>query len=140
MFYRTAVATHGVTLEVGENKHRIIICDVFADIIFLDFSAFGNFENEVGSFGVKQVNRKNIPAVFFEKLKMLSGGVSCTVIGGVAFRDRTADMVNNRLPEIGLQIILITPFARMNLDCNPAFKLFSEHFIKLKHLFGCYGF
>ena len=132
----SAVAAHGVALEVGENQHGIIIGQVLAHVILVNHLAVWNVQLQVGPLGVQQVDGEFLaPAVISKQLAVPFSGVSGAVISCVAFNHGAAHVIDDGLPEAGAQEILISLFAGVNLDRHPAGKLLSHQLEKLQNLF-----
>ena len=79
-----------------------------------------------------------VPAMRRQKLKMLFGRVALTLISGVAFDHGAVHKLDHRLPEFGMQEVLIALFTGVNLDGYSAGKLRTCGFIKLNDFFGAY--
>lgn len=61
-----------------------------------------------------------VPAVLIKKLKVGLGVVpdasAGVPIGGVALNDGTVDVIDHRLPKLGMEVVLVALLARMDLD------------------------
>ena len=125
-----AVAAHGVPFEVGEYQHGIIVCKMLAYIVFLNLFALRDFQHHIRVFCVHQVYFEvGIPSVTSQQRFVLFSGVPFAFISGIAFYNGAAYKVDDRLPEIRFQEILITFFTGVKLDGNIASEFFASHFI-----------
>ena len=133
---RAAVTAHGVTFEMGQHEHGIVVFEILAHAVFPEHLAVGDVQLHVRTFGVHQIDGKiAAPAVVLDQLAVLRRGVALALVGGVALDDRAADALDHRSPELGLQKVLIALLARMELDCYPAGKLPAQRLIERDHLF-----
>ena len=86
-----------------KHEHRIVIFSVLSYIVLFDDLAVRNVKLKIGTLRIKKIKREKIgPAVIFDKLKMLFGGVTRTLVCGVAFNHRSTNVIYYRLPEIRL--------------------------------------
>ena len=139
---RTAVAAHGMTLEMREDEHGIIVFDVFSEIVLLEYGSVGDLPTDIRTFGVHQIHRKALaPTVIFDQLQMGSRVVPNTAEGVavscVALDDGAVNALDHRTPEIRTQEILISLLARVELDGNAAWKLEFQCAVHLHDLFRC---
>ena len=108
LLQRAAVATHGMSFEVGQNQNAVVIYDVLAYKILFDLYAIGNGKLQVRSFGIQQIYSVHVaPAVVLEKGDMPLGGVARAFVGSVTLYDGAAYMVNYRLLNISMTSILL---------------------------------
>ena len=108
--------------------------DVFAQEGLLDSFAMGDLQLKIRALSIQQIHGIHIhPAVVLQHLSMALGGVSGTLIGGIAFNNRAAYIVKNVLPESRTQEVLIAGLAGMDLDRNVAGKLLAQSLIKTQN-------
>ena len=67
---------------------------------------------------------------------MVLGGVAAALVGGVALDDRSADMVDDGLPEFRAEEVLIADLAGVYLDGDIAGELLSGQLDEFYYLFG----
>ena len=133
---RAAIAAHRVTFEMRKYEHGIVIVEILADEVLFDDFAVWNFKRRVG-LGVHNIDREVIgPAVIFDELLMLLGGVASALVGGIALDDSAVDMFDDRAHKFRMEVVLVTFFAGVNLDGNFAGELFAEFFIDFDNVFG----
>ena len=141
LLQRTAVATHGMALEMGQHQGRVVIGQILAHIVFLNHLAVGNVQHQIGARCVQQIHRKILlPAVLFKQLQVLFGGITLSLVCRIALDDGATHMIHHRFPEIGPQEILVALLAGMDLDGHISGQLLVQQLIHLQHLFGCDSF
>ena len=65
-------AAHGMTLEMSEHKHGIILIHTLSDIVFLYYPAVGDVKHAVGALSIHELHIKMLrPPMFFEQIQML---------------------------------------------------------------------
>ena len=64
--------------------------------------------------------------MFTQRFHMFFCCISPAVIGSIAFNNGSADIVDDRLPEVGLQEILVSNLAGMQFNGYPAVKRFVD--------------
>ena len=131
-----AIAAHRVTFEMRKYEHGIVIVEILADEVLFDDFAVRNFKRRVG-LGVHNIDREVIgPAMIFDELLMLLGGVASAFVGGITLDDSAVDMFDDRVHKFRMEVVLVTFFAGVNLDGNFAGELFAEFFIDFDNVFG----
>ena len=121
---------------MGQDQHGIVVRSILADVVLLDDLALGDLQLDIGTFGIQQVKVEIlVPAVLLDGLQMLFGGVALAVIGGIAFDDCAADVLDDGLPEVGTQEVLVADLARMDLDGDLAGQLLIEQEEELEDVF-----
>ena len=107
-----------------------------ADEVLFDDFAVRNFKRRVG-LGVHNIDREVIgPAMIFDELLMLLGGVASAFVGGITLDDSAVDMFDDRAHKFRMEVVLVTFFAGVNLDGNFAGEFFAEFFIDFDNVFG----
>ena len=122
---------------MGENEHRIVICNVFTESVFLYRLSVRNVNHNIRPFGVHNIDLKELrPAVVFDKLLMLYCRVTLAAVSRVALYDRTADLFDHRPHKVRTQEILVSLFTRMEFYGDVSGELLAEKVIELNHFFG----
>ena len=136
LLQRAAEAAHGMALEVGEHQHGVVVVQVFANQILFDLLAVGDFQLQIGAFGIHDIHIKIMaPAMVLHEFDVLVGGVPLAAVGGVAFHDGTVDRVNHGLHEFGPQKVLVALLAGVDLDCDLAGQGLAQRLIQPDHIF-----
>ena len=125
---------------MGQDQHRIIIHNIFTQVVFFENFAIWNGPDHIRSLGIHKIYIKVfIPAVLFQKFQMrlcmvpyTSAGVT---ISSVALHNRSLNFLNHRPPKLRTEEILISLFSRMNLHSHFSGQLHSKSLIHLYNLF-----
>lgn len=132
----SAVAAHGMTLEVVEGDHEVIVVDVAAHDVVFDVGAvhdgdadFALFVHDVDlEHGNESVALDDFPVVGGggALVLLVLGGVA---VGGVALHDGAVHGVDEQTDKLGLQIVGVGAFAGGDLDGHAAFGLHAQGFV-----------
>ena len=134
----SAVAAHGVPLEVSQHQHRVVIHDVFAQVILLEDFSVGDGPDHVRTLGVHQVHIKIFgPAVLLQELAMglcvVTHAGSGVAVGGIAFHHGAADLLHHGPPELRTQEILVALLPGVDLHRHLARQLYSQGVIQFNN-------
>ena len=121
VFIRAAKAALGVAFEVGEDKHRIVVEDVFSHLHLGEPLAALDRQRR-SSVRVHDVHRTEGPAVDLQGLPVLLGGVAAALIVGVGLHNgRTRQVLFNQLLDPRARDnVWSVRFAGVQLDGNLA--------------------
>ena len=120
-----------MSLEVGQHQHGIVIGNILAHEVFVNHFAARDRQLQVRALSVQQVNGKvPVPAVVFQQSQVLGGGVPGTFIGGVALDHRAADIIDDLLPEVRTEEILISLFTGVNLHGHLAGQFLANQLVQ----------
>lgn len=64
-------------------------------------------------------------------MEVLGGSIACAWVGGITFDDGAVDVFDELLDILGAQIVLITVFARVELDSDGAWQIEMEDVVNL---------
>ena len=108
-----------MALEVREDEQGVVFGEILShDILFDDFSVRDG-PLDVGTFRVHQVHGEAPgPAVFVQDLLMFFRRVPLAVIGGIAFYNGAVHMFDHGTHEFGMEEILVSVLAGVDLDGN----------------------
>ena len=127
-----------MAFKMRKNEHGIVLGKRLADIVFIKVLASDNGNGHF-ALGIHDVNIGDLyPAVQLHGFSVRIGGISLSVICGVAFDYRSADAVNGRLHEIRTQEVLVARLAAVQLHGNVSLKLNAQRFICVHYVFGAY--
>ena len=87
IFIAPAEAPHGMTLEMRQGDHGIIIQEVLSHRHMVKPFSSGN-RKVCRSFRIRDVHRAECPPVDLQRFQMLLGGIPVTFIVCVRFNDR----------------------------------------------------
>ena len=100
LFERSAVSSHRMSLEMGENQKRIIIRKVFSYKVLLNDFAVRDRKLQIRSIRIQKIDFKvPAPSMCLQRLFVLGGCITLSFICGVAFHNGTTNIINDRLPE-----------------------------------------
>ena len=109
--------------------------NILAHKILLNHLTIGDGQFQVRALGVQQIHREVLqPAVLRKKLPVPFRGVPCAFISGVAFHNGSAHIVDDALPEIRSQEILVALLTGMDFHCHIAGQFLTCQLIEFQHL------
>lgn len=131
-----AVSPHRMALEMGQDEHGVVIEDVFADGVGLKRLPAFDRPNDVWHLGIHQIDFEVfVLAVLLKKLKVGLGVVpdasAGVPIGVVALNDGPVDVIDHRLPKLGMEVVLV---ALRVVFCHAAFSFLSKRKDRSLHL------
>ena len=111
VFQHTAEAAHGVTLEVGEVDHEVVVAQMASHNVVLQVAAIDNRQVH-RVFFVHDVNRGDgIVSSLGNGLTVGCGGGAATTVGSVALHDIAADQLHKIFNEFGAQVVALCRLA-----------------------------
>ena len=136
----SAVSAHGMSFKMSQDQHRIVILDIFPQMVFLKNLSMGNRPDHVRSFCIHEIHIKIFcPSMFFQKLQMglcmipdTAAGIS---ISSVAFYNSSLDLLNHGPPEFRPKEILVSLFSGMDLHCHFSRQFHAKSLVHLNYLF-----
>ena len=136
----SSVSAHGMSFEMGQDQHRIIIHNIFSQMIFLKDLSVGNWPDHIRSFCVHKIYVKIFcPPMFFQKLPMGFCMISDTAAGipvsSVTFYNRSMYFFHHGTPEFRTKEVLISFFSGMDLYSYLSRQFHTKGLIHLNYLF-----
>ena len=133
IFQRSAVTAHRMALKMRQHQHGIIIFQMIADKVFLDYLSAVHRQFQIAVF-VENIDGKQLgPAMLFHCVPVGFRRIALSFISGVAFHDRAVYFVDHRFHEFRTQKVLVADFAAVQLHRDLAFKLPAENFFHFDH-------
>ena len=125
-----------MSLEVRQHQQRVVVHNVLADQIFLQRKRIRDLKPQIRAFRVQNVDRKVLcPAVAFHQLFMLLRCVPFAGIRRIALDHRSAERINDRLPDLGMKVVLVSLLTGVHLCRDPALERRIQDAQHLQHLF-----
>ena len=126
IFHGAAEAAHGVTLEVRQHEHGVVVDDVFAHGNFFEVLAVADGQINC-ALCVHDVDRAERPAVDLQRFQMALGGIAVTLIERVGFYDgAVGDLLLQRFDQLERQNVGPVLFAGVQLDSYHAVYTFVD--------------
>ena len=120
---------------MGKDNHGIIVLDILSDNVLLQYLPMRYLPDRIRSFCIHEIYRKVLsPTMFFEKLSVGLSVIADTTCGiaicCIALYDCAIKLIHHRLPELWMEIVLVSLLPRMDLHSNLAWKFYAKLVIR----------
>ena len=140
---RSAVATHGMSLEVVEGNHEVVVGHVASHDVVLDMCGVHHGDTYLALFVHDVHPEQGLEAVAFDNLPVVGrGGALVFLVAGaaaisrVALHDGAVDQHHEVFDELGPQVVGVAPLAGGDLHCHAALGVHSQCLVDFHQRLG----
>ena len=130
IFQHAAESAHGVSLEVCEVDHEVVVREVAAHDVVFDVALVSYRDAYVALFVHDIYSRDAVEAVAVYCLPVCLGGVAAARICGVTLYDGAVDLIDEWCDELWLQVVVSSCLAGRDFHCHTSFRLSSDGFVE----------
>ena len=136
VLYHSAQAAHGMTLEVGEVYHEVVVLQSRSHEVVLYVGGVAHRYLEL-AVGVHYLHLGNLgESVFLSHAHVFLCRAAASAVSRVALHDGAVHLLHQRTDERGLQIVGVAGLAGAHFHCHAALCLASERLVYLDERFG----